>query len=314
MARVASAQVEISEHDHFLHIRAGAAQFRKTGEPTLPPQMSYNYSHFVVGENTDLNHFRSPDAKHPDYGTKLHGQRGIGRLILFTTCEPDCQYEVWLNGSKDIWQDDWKKAATADRLGLTLFSAMFDNSSLDFAVNGSRIHPTGADMHIGNSSISHYYIQVFENNDPCRLYKAVYGPDAARGSQFDSDTVSIDLLWSRRWPQVANGIVVGAPKVFDTYALTALRNDTLRQMQTINPFVASSITGAYGSLQGVTRDQSYLNIQGQFAPPVPAAPTGTDQTGTCPPGYYPAGSLACAPIPAEVRITIRSRRWRLHKR
>ena len=294
MAGVAYPQVTIVGHT--IQFSSASPQFSSNRGPVSPLRMSFKSSTFDVEAGTDLNDYRSPDDKHPAYGKLLRRQQGIGRLLLFTTCNGGCQNELWINNSEDPSKDDWKNAATADRLGLNLLPAMFENN-FEFAVNGARLRPTGGDMHIGNSSISHYYIQVFHNNDPCRLYKAVYGPDALRDDN-DSDSVSIDLLWTPRWRQTANGIVVGAPKVYDSYALMAMRNDTLHRLQTINPFVASSITGAYGNLQGVTRDQSFLNVQGQFAPPVPSIANGTDQTATCPAGYYPAGSLACAPIPS----------------
>ena len=300
MARVAQAQVEIS--DHTLQFGSLSSNFKESGGSAPARQLSFKSYSFVVGDKEDLNDFRSPDPEHPGFGGKLRGARGIGRLLLLIYCSAECgskdpqvSRQVWINESANPAGDEWKKAASVDGLGLTLLPTMFENPKLEFAVNGSLVHPTGGEMHMGNSSISHYYIQLFERTDSCRRYQPVYGADSFHGDD-DGDSVSIDLPWRRRLPQRANGIVVGAPKVYDSYALQALRNDTLRKIQEINPFVPSAITGAYGNLQGVTRDQSYLNVQGQGAAPSPSSISSTDQTVTCPAGYYPAGNLTCAPI------------------
>jgi hypothetical protein len=286
-----------------LHFDSLSQRSRTMLDSAPARQISYKSNTFVIADGESLNNFRLPSAEHPTFGSKLKGRKPLGRLFLVTTCSADCESKdpqfhrtVFVNVAKTAAEDDWQQAAVVDRFGLTILPDMFKNAQLEFAINGSLIHSNGAEMHLGNSSISHYYIQVFERTDPCRRYKAVYGADAFNGDN-DSDSVSIDLPWHRKLPQVANGIVIGAPKVYDTYALKSLLNDTLQKMRTINPFVSGQITGAYGNLQGVSRDQSYLNVQAQVGAPVTATTSGvTDQTNTCPAGYYPAGPSACAPV------------------
>ncbi len=311
----ASAQAPVTVTDHILQFHATSPQFKPRSLTPPARQVSFKSSVFVFGDTEDLNDYRSPDAAHPRFGSKLHGQRGLGRVFLLTTCGDPCtnkdfnaQRSVWINKSIDPALDDWQQAIVVDRFGLTLLPVMFDQPRLDeasrlekiqleFAINGSLVHGSGAEMRVGNSGISHYYIQVFEKKESsCRQYGRSFGEGAASEDD-DGDYVSIDIPLARKFPQTANGIVVGAPKVYDSVALMALRNAALTQMQAINPFVASAITGNYGTLQGVTKDVSYLNLQGQYAPPAPATVSSiNDQTVTCPAGYYPYGASACAPI------------------
>ncbi len=311
----ASAQAPVTVTDHILQFHSIAPQFK--ARPLTPParQISFGSSVFVIGDTEDLNDYRSPDATHPRFGSKLHGQHGLGRIFLLTTCADSCtnkdfnaQRSVWINKSIDPALDDWQQAVLVDRFGLNLLPVMFEQPKFDeasklekiqleFAINGSLVHGTGGEMRVGNSGISHYYIQVFEKKESsCREYSRTYGEGAAAHDE-DGDYVSIDLPLARKFPQTANGIVVGSPKVYDSVALMALRNTALTQMQAINPFVASAITGNYGTLQGVTKDVSYLNLQGQYAPPAPPTVSSlSDNIATCPAGYYPTGPSSCAPI------------------
>ena len=299
------AQVAVT-NQNMLHFESLSQQTITDHEAAPAREISYKSYTFVIGNDESLNSFRAVNKAHSDYGTKLQGRKPLGRIFLVTTCSAECATKdpqlhrtVFVNTASKPDDTEWTQAAVVDRLGLTILPAMFRNSNLEFAVNGSLVHANGGEMHIGNSSISHYYIQVFEQADPCRRYKAVYGADAYKGDE-DGDSVTIDLPWFRRPRQVANGIVIGAPKVYDTYALKSLLNDTLQKISAINPFVPSQITGAYGNLQGVSRDQSYVSVQAQAGTPTPASTvTGVvDQSNTCPAGYYPFGPGACAPVTA----------------
>src|SRR5450755_1071892 len=182
MARVARAQVEIS--DHTLQFGSLSSNFKEAGESAPARQLSFKSYAFVAEAKEDLNDFRSLDPEHPGFGGKLHGAKGIGRLLLLIYCNADCgskdpqvRREVWINEGAKSSDDDWTKAATVDGFGLTLLPAMFRNPELEFAIDGSLVHPTGGEMHMGNSSISHYYIRVFETTHSCRRYKQVYGAD-----------------------------------------------------------------------------------------------------------------------------------------
>ena len=281
-------------------------------------ELAFKSSVFVIGDQTDLRAYRALGSKQSDpkfnpalYGGKLNGQRALSRLLMVTTCNADCETKrpqlsrsVWVNVGADPFDDQWGEYITVNpRAGLTIDPLMFSNPQLEFAVNGALIHGTGGVMPIGNGTITHYYIQVFEKNDKCRRYTPVYG---SHEDADDDDYISIDLPADPPQPQIANGIVVGAPKVYDTYALAALQKTTLQQLQTINPFVASSVTNAYGALQGVSRDQSYLNVQAQVSVPPAAAPAPSvvNQTSTCPAGYYPVGPSACSPVPSGTASTV----------
>ena len=307
-AMAVQAQVQITGPN--FQFGSFSPQLKEEHDSVPARQISYKLYTFAVGTEMNVNDFR-PHSMQAAFGQRLQGQRGIGRLLLLSTCNSDCgkmshsvSQTIFVNVSADTSDNDWKQAANVDRFGLTLLPSMFQNPRLEFAVNGSVVRGTGAEMRIGNSGISHYYIQVFERNDPCRKYKAVYGVDSLRADD-DPDFVSIDLPWSRRLPQTANGIVVGAPKVYDTYALAALRNDALQKIKLINPFLAGSLTSAYGNVQGVSRDQSYVNVQAQGGAAQTIAPVTsiTDSTATCPAGYYPYGSSACAPITSGTSST-----------
>lgn len=116
----------------------------------------------------------------------------------------------------------------------------------------------------------------------------------------------------------ANGIFVGSPKIFDTFALKQKLATTASQLAAINPFSQAQITAQYGTLQGIVRDTSYLAAQVTTSPTpsivtTTTAPTASNQitqnqanqpvttvVATCPAGYYPTiitGSTAvsCAP-------------------
>jgi len=58
-----------------------------------------------------------------------------------------------------------------------------------------------------------------------------------------------------------NGITVGKAKVYDTFALRKLLTATATQLASIVPFNPTTITNAYGTLQGVQRDASYVAAQ-----------------------------------------------------
>src|SRR5450755_3422202 len=106
MARVARAQVEIS--DHTLQFGSLSSNFKESGESAPARQLSFKSYSFVVGATEDLNGYRSPDPEHPGFGGKLRGARGIGRLLLLIYCNADCgskdpqvSRRVWINESAD---------------------------------------------------------------------------------------------------------------------------------------------------------------------------------------------------------------------
>ena len=80
-------------------------------------------------------------------------------------------------------------------------------------------------------------------------------------SRKDADYANI-VLKAQAPPskQVANGIVVGTPKVFDVVSLQKMLNTTASQLAAISGFNANSINAAIGNFQGVA-DTSYINAQ-----------------------------------------------------
>ena len=121
-----------------------------------------------------------------------------------------------------------------------------------------------------------------------------------------------------------NGITLLAPKVFDVFALRQLLASTASQLAGISGFNSGSITGAFGNIQGVTSDTSYLSAQvTTVATPTvssvvsngntgsntigntsgqSSAVSGSNSTITCPPGTLPgvgtSGLPACVPLSA----------------
>lgn len=119
-----------------------------------------------------------------------------------------------------------------------------------------------------------------------------------------------------------NGIHVAPSKVFDTYTLRQMLATTASQLAGISGFNQANITGAYGNVQGVARDTSYLSAQITTVPTPTVSSvavnggtgsntaantltltngaTGTSTVITCPPGTLPAvgtsGVPACAPL------------------
>ena len=87
----------------------------------------------------------------------------------------------------------------------------------------------------------------------------------ARDSQFQK---SITMRPPRNAPDIErnNGIVVGAAKIFDVHALQKMLNDTANQLASMSLFNGAQIGTAVGTLQGVSRDASYVNGQIGTAP------------------------------------------------
>ncbi len=124
----------------------------------------------------------------------------------------------------------------------------------------------------------------------------------------------------------ANGIMLGSPKIFDSFALRQKLEATGKQLASISPFNQTQITAQYGAFQGVTRDTSYLAAQ-LTTTPTPGvvgttnALTGntvstanqantstTTMQGSCPPGYLPVlasgNAVTCTAIGGTVPFPV----------
>jgi hypothetical protein len=142
-------------------------------------------------------------------------------------------------------------------------------------------------------------------------------------SSTDAEWIDVDRPGTRPAPLGKdNGIHVAPSKVFDTYTLRQMLAATASQLAGISGFNSASITSAYGSLQGVTRDTSYLSAQVTTVPTAAISSviangstgsntaantltltngaTGTSTVISCPPGTLPSvgtsGVPACAPL------------------
>jgi hypothetical protein len=122
---------------------------------------------------------------------------------------------------------------------------------------------------------------------------------------------------------VDNGIILYPPKVFDVVTLRQMLATTAAQLAGITGFSPASITGAFGNLQGVTTDISYLSAQVTTVPTAVvtsqavngntgnntvanvtgqnAAVTNTNSNITCPAGTLPG--IGTSGLPACVALT-----------
>jgi hypothetical protein len=186
-----------------------------------------------------------------------------------------------------------------------------DRDRLHYAINGaSPLDPTNGPffMPISKSNADLWHINWYEEAKGCRKYNITplehgnveLGEPSPRGAQI------LDGFKS-------NYITVGNAKVYDVALLQQMLNGTAAQLAAISGFSAGSITGAYGNLQGVERDTSYLSAQVTTTPlPTLSTVTGSatpGQTSTtvtlqCPNGSLPtlgssSGTEACT-VPGTV--------------
>lgn len=99
------------------------------------------------------------------------------------------------------------------------------------------------------------------------LYRVVEGCKLYAGDTADWVTISLPRPPPpAAGPQLANGIVVGASKIFDAFALKNMLNATATQLASISGFSSTPIVAALGTLQGVTRDTSFLALQATTTP------------------------------------------------
>jgi len=104
---------------------------------------------------------------------------------------------------------------------------------------------------LGWSSVRSFRIQHYPFDERCRLYT---------GSDSDFiDVVPPGLPGLQSGKD--NGIVVAPSRVFDTYTLRQMLASTASQLAGISGFNQASVVAALGTLQGVTRDASYLSGQ-----------------------------------------------------
>ena len=117
------------------------------------------------------------------------------------------------------------------------------------AVNGIRLTPNNVDL-LWSRTRPPYHIDHYVDSDDCRFYSVQ--------PEHHSVDVGRSLL---RVVRKANGIVVGPSKIYDVHALQQMLNNTASQLASISGFDQVSIVKAFGSIQGVTRDTSFVSGQ-----------------------------------------------------
>lgn len=203
----------------------------------------------------------------------------------------------------------WVKALTATNDGLRvepdLFSYM-DDKKFTLVINGTPLTEEYANFVFGSKDVSTYHVEAFEYVDGCRKYSLDY----ENGRSPEALDIEIPILKLNEFYDT--GIRVGAPKVYDSYLLRSKLANAANQLAAITPWSATAITNAYGTIQGVTRDQSYFAAQLQTAP-TPAqtltnsigstslSPTVTStEAAQCPAGYVASPlsttGVTCTPV------------------
>jgi hypothetical protein len=184
--------------------------------------------------------------------------------MLFLTigheCTPICTFETFDEIAKSnchleylmvrrLAQKDLILAAKLDPQNLTLLKPLLNDTGQFVVVNGHRLTNASALTFDAKAPVT---ISVFRIRDGCRYYSLA-------SQDYDSKKLySPPLITGTRR---ANGIAVGQGKIFDVVTLRNMLSTTASQLASLSGFSSSSITGAYGNLQGVTRDTSYLSAQ-----------------------------------------------------
>ena len=104
-----------------------------------------------------------------------------------------------------------------------------------------------------SKSVRQYRIERYAADNHCREY-------LEEGHDF------LDIERSEPAPAAAstardNGIMVAHLKVFDSFSLRQMLSNTAAQLAGISGFNQGSIVGAFGNLQGIARDASFVSAQ-----------------------------------------------------
>jgi hypothetical protein len=146
-------------------------------------------------------------------------------------------------------------------------------------------------------------VELYRAPTSCREYLSER-PVASISIPFPTRYNPYGVCSSDNFKQLDNGITVGNPKIYDTFGLKKLLAVTAAQFASVNPVSAAAITNAYGTLQGIQRDTSYLSVQvtTAAAPNVVTTANGATNTTTtntplttvqgfsCPAGFIPQSS------------------------
>lgn len=166
------------------------------------------------------------------------------------------------------------------------------------------------------------HVERYEKEPGCRRYSS------ADSGDFAYDATYLTPSRSASQSSISNGIVIRDHKIFDTQTLRRMLTDTASQLASISGFNSAPIVAAYGNLQGVTRDTSYLTAQVTTTPTptvsstesnslagnnglnsvatLPLSPATSTLNVSCPNGTVPQLSATGAPncVPAGGTTTI----------
>lgn len=204
----------------------------------------------------------------------------------------------------------WVVGLRATNEGLRVERGLFDTygaRDFTFVINGHPVKRTMSGFIFGSRDINSYHVQVYEEPKGCRRYAARYA---------ERDSIDVQIPVQQFADKKDNGIRVGAPKVYDSFLLRSKLNAAAQQLASISPWNAAAITNAYGTIQGVTRDVSYLAAQVTTTATPSIVTTNTTgstsisptvtQTGQCPAGYTATGisstGVTCTLLPTQVQV------------
>jgi hypothetical protein len=222
-----------------------------------------------------------------------------------------CYYRTLLVNTGTDAGPNWVVGLRATSQGLKINSVLFQTpANLTFAINGTPLRKEMTGLTFGSQDISNYHIEVYEEATGCREYSLRYD------KEHPPESIDVDIPILKLPEFTANGIHVGAPKVYDSFLLRSKLNAAAQQLAAISPWNVTSITNAYGTLQGVTRDVSYVAAQVTTAATpgvVTTANTGSTtlaptvtQSGQCPAGFAATGisstGVTCAQLPTSVQV------------
>ena len=223
-----------------------------------------------------------------------------------------CYYRTLLVNTGSASSAHWVEGLRATSDGLKINRALFHGPEhLTFVINSTPLREEMSDLIFGSRDISNYHVEVYEETQGCRKYALQYDEE----NPPESIDVEIPILQLREFTD--NGIYVGAPKVYDSFLLRSKLNAAAQQLAAISPWSATAITNAYGSLQGVTRDVSYVAAQITTAATPSQATTTTNgsttlsptvsETAQCPGGYVAsaisATGVTCTQLPTQAQAS-----------
>jgi hypothetical protein len=151
------------------------------------------------------------------------------------------------------------------------------NGDLHYAVNGALpLDPDNGPFRVPVSEGDLWHIDWFKTPQGCRFYN-INNDEHGNIELYEPNRRGATNLQGAK----SNYITVGNAKVFDVALLQQMLNGTAAQLAAISGFSTASITGAFGNLQGIVRDTSFLSAQVTTTPlPTVVTSNTNGQTGS----------------------------------